>query len=90
MLDQHHIRKGHYIQVVNELELPDPERLEREKKKELLGKLFILNEELRDIEDEDTIQKFKAKKAKIREQLQNNFNPELGSEDGELDLESIK
>jgi len=89
MLDNNHIFKGHYMQVVDKLELPDPERMEREKRKELLGKLFTLNEELRDIEDEDTIQKLKAKKKRIREQLQNNFNPELGTEQGEFDINSL-
>lgn len=90
LVDNNHMFQGHYLQVVEKLDLPDPERVERARKKDLLGKLFAINDALRDIEDEEVIKKLEMKKKKMHDQLQNNFSPELGTKDGEFDLDSLK
>jgi hypothetical protein len=89
LLDNNHMFKGHYIQVVNKLELPDPDRLQNKKRSEMLGKIFVINEELRDIEDEELIEKLEMKKDKLHEQLRNNFGNNHGTENTEFDVDSL-
>lgn len=73
MRENNHIFNGKYLQVVDELELPDPRQEERRKRRELLGKIFVINEELQDIEDEELIEKLEMKKDKLHSQLRNGF-----------------
>jgi ssDNA-binding Zn-finger/Zn-ribbon topoisomerase 1 len=90
LVDNNHMTKGHYIQVVDKLDLPDPNRMAKARRKDLLGKLFAINRELRHVDNEKEIEKLKMTKRRIHEKLQNNFSPGLGTKEGEFDIESLK
>lgn len=89
LVENNHMFQGQYFQVIEKLDLPDPERMERGKRKQLIKKIFIINDELQSLEDEEAIERLEMRKEKIFDQLKNNFSPRLGTKDGEFDINSL-
>ena len=85
LVDNDHMQKGHYIQVVNKLELPDPDRKAKENRREILGKIFVIDEELPDIEDEEVIAKLEMLRNSLREELKTSFGPNQQPKSDEFD-----
>jgi transposase len=68
-----YIQNNQYRRIVKEFDLPDPEKEAREKQQELLQKLFILNDEMEDVEDEELQEKMEMRKERIHERLRSDF-----------------
>jgi hypothetical protein len=73
MKSEDYLQNNHYLQIVEELDLPDPGRMERKKQQQLLAVLFSINEALEDADNKDRKKDLEMKKEKIHNQLRNNF-----------------
>jgi len=73
MKREDYLQNNHYLQIVEELDLPDPQRMERKKQQQLLMELFSINEALGEVDNEAREKDLEMKKEKIHNQLRNNF-----------------
>jgi hypothetical protein len=66
--EEEYIQNNHYMQVVKERNLPDPERLARLKESALLQEIFELRTEIRNADDKRAVD-LEAKLEKIEEEM---------------------